>query len=157
MAKLAFTAANTTTFSYLYEELEGQSRDKRLFKLAKARERKAGDLDQVKYIKDEEGRVLLDGGLIYRRWQTHFHSLLNNEGDKSIVLGDLELSGSHCDFGYYRRIRIDEFEGSMRKMRRGKATGLDEIPVEFWKSVGKAGLEWLTRLFNVIFRAKKTP
>nr|XP_009766515.1 PREDICTED: uncharacterized protein LOC104217884 [Nicotiana sylvestris] len=45
----------------------------------------------------------------------------------------------------------------MRKMCRDKATGPDEIPVEFWKSAGRAGLEWLIRIFNVIFKTKKMP
>jgi len=45
------------------------------------RERKARDLDQVKCIKDEEGRVLLDEAHIRRRWQTYFHSLLNEDRD----------------------------------------------------------------------------
>ncbi|XP_019264714.1 PREDICTED: uncharacterized protein LOC109242299 [Nicotiana attenuata] len=119
------------------------------------RERKAHDLDQVKCIKDEEGRVLLDEAHICRRWKTYFHSLLNMDGNRDIILDDLGSSESRCDFGYCRRIRIEEVVGALRKMTRGRVTGPDEIPVEFWKSVGREGLEWLTRLFNVIFRTKK--
>nr|XP_009771685.1 PREDICTED: uncharacterized protein LOC104222193 [Nicotiana sylvestris] len=105
-------------------------------------ERGASLLDFVRaFYLDEKGRVLVDEGLIRRRWQTYFLSLLNEEGDMSIVLGDLELFESRCDFGYCRRIRVDEVEWAMRKMSRGKETGPEEIPVEFWKSVGQTGFE----------------
>nr|XP_016491316.1 PREDICTED: uncharacterized protein LOC107810995 [Nicotiana tabacum] len=59
---------------------------------------------------------------LFRLAKTYFHSLLNKEGNVSIVLGDLELSGSGCDFGYCRRIRVDEVEEAICKMSRGKAT-----------------------------------
>ncbi|XP_060170630.1 uncharacterized protein LOC132601565 [Lycium barbarum] len=55
------------------------------------------------------------------------------------------------------RIKVEKVEGVIRKMSRGRATGPDEIPIEFWKNVGRGGLEWLTRLLNVIVRTLKMP
>ncbi|KAF3664671.1 putative DNA-directed RNA polymerase IV subunit 1-like isoform X2 [Capsicum annuum] len=42
-------------------------------------------------------------------------------------------------------------------MRRGRATGPDEIPVDFWKFSSGSGLRWLTNLFNNIFKSAKMP
>ncbi|XP_070045597.1 uncharacterized protein [Nicotiana tomentosiformis] len=127
--------------------------------LVKVIERKTRYLDQEKCIKDEDDIVLMEEAHIRRKWQTYFHRLLNEEGDRSIVLDNLEHSESESrrDFGFCRRIKIGEVEWPMRKMCKGRATEPDEIPVEFWKSMSRPSLKWLTWLFNIIFRTKKMP
>ena len=54
-------------------------------------------------------------------------------------------------------ITKEEIREALKKMAHGKAVGPDQIPVEVWKFMGEVGLEWLTELFNVIFRTAKMP
>ena len=42
-------------------------------------------------------------------------------------------------------------------MKKGKAVGPDELPVEVWKCMGKMGIEFLTRLFNKLLMGERMP
>ncbi|XP_047257537.1 uncharacterized protein LOC124889613 [Capsicum annuum] len=92
--------------------------------------------------------------------KTQIEFLLLRKGDKALckdcsVLRDLEISEEGRDYSYCRHIKVEEVKGSIRRMRRGRAARPDEISVDFWKSTSGVGLKWLTRLFNIIFRAAK--
>ena len=42
----------------------------------------------------------------------------------------------------------EEVKNALRRMKKGKAVGPDELPVEVWKCMGEMGIKFLTRLFN---------
>ena len=42
-------------------------------------------------------------------------------------------------------------------MKKGKAVGSDELPVEVWKCMGEMGIKFLTRLFNRLLVGKRIP
>ena len=42
-------------------------------------------------------------------------------------------------------------------MKKSKAVGPDELPVEVWKCVEETGMKFLTRLFNKLFVGKRMP
>ncbi|KAK3558182.1 hypothetical protein QTP86_012373 [Hemibagrus guttatus] len=46
------------------------------------------------------------------------------------------------------KIRKDEVRKALKRMKSGKAVGPDDIPVEVWKCLGEAAVQFLTSLFN---------
>ncbi|KAK3557258.1 hypothetical protein QTP70_026078 [Hemibagrus guttatus] len=55
------------------------------------------------------------------------------------------------------KIRKDEVRKALKRMKSGKAFGPDDIPVEVWKCLGKAAVEFLTSLFNRVLESERMP
>lgn len=56
------------------------------------------------------------------------------------------------DYGYCRCINVKEVKGALCIMYRGRMTRPNESPVDLLKSTSGADMEWLTELFNIMFR-----
>ena len=50
-----------------------------------------------------------------------------------------------------------EVKNALRRMKKGKAVGPDELPVEVWKCMKKIGIKFLTRLFNRLLMGERMP
>ena len=51
----------------------------------------------------------------------------------------------------------EEVKNTLRRMKKGKAIGPDELPIEVWKCMGKMGIEFLNRLFNRLLMGEQIP
>ncbi len=58
---------------------------------------------------------------------------------------------------FYRRISAKKVGEALKRMKSGKAVGLNDIPIEAWKCLGEVGIQWLTRLSNRILETRKMP
>lgn len=64
--------------------------------------------------------MLVEETRIKRRWQAYFRKLLNDVGDKGIVLGDLEHSERHQDFDIVGVLRLRRVGALLAGWARGK-------------------------------------
>ena len=51
----------------------------------------------------------------------------------------------------------EEVKNALRRMKKGKAVGPDELPAEVWKCMVKMGIKFLTRLFNRLLMGEQMP
>jgi hypothetical protein len=78
---------------------------------------------------------------------------LTNSSMKSI---ELDISSDDLN-RFVHRIQESEVKYALKRMKGGKAVGLDGIPIEVWRSIGGIVIVWLTKLFNIIIQSNKMP
>ncbi|KAM1719513.1 hypothetical protein ACFX12_021307 [Malus domestica] len=155
--KKAVREAKLAAYDDMYKRLDTKEGELDIYKLARAREKKTRDLNQVRCIKDEDGKVLATENAVKDRWKCYFHNLFNEGHERSASLGELSNSEECRNYSFYRRIRKEEVVVALKKMKHRKAVGPDDIPIEVWKVLGETGITWLTDLFNRILKTKKMP
>ena len=154
-AKRAVSVAKGRAYEDLYQHLSTKEGEKDIYRMARVRERKTRDFNQVKCIKDEREHLLVKEDEIRHRWQEYFDKLFNGENmDTTFQLDD---SFDDTNRRFVRRIQESEVREALKRMKGGKAMGPDGIPIEVWRCLGDIAIVWLTKLFNHIFRLNKMP
>ncbi|KAK3509768.1 hypothetical protein QTP70_009101 [Hemibagrus guttatus] len=141
--KREVSKAKQKAYEELYTRLDTREGEKDLYRLARQRDRDGKDVQQVRVIKDRDGRVLTSEESVQRRWKEYFEELMNEENEREKRVEGVNSVEQKVD-----KIRKDEVRKALKRMKSGKAVGPDDIPVEVWKCLGEAAVEFLASLFN---------
>jgi Reverse transcriptase (RNA-dependent DNA polymerase)/Endonuclease/Exonuclease/phosphatase family len=150
-AKRAVASAKSAHYDQLYAELDTPEGVNKIYRLANARHRSTQDIGQVKCIKDDNHQVLRNPPAILKRWSDYFSGICNQEFPHPPITSADPIPGP------VPVISASEVEAAIKKMKNGKATGPDDIPVEAWKLLGRRGVDILTGLFNHIIETGEVP
>ena len=141
VAKKEVAEAKWRAYEDFYKKLDTKEGEKHIFKLAKARSRKKQDIKAVKYIKDEDEKVLLRQDDIKTRWYQYFSDLLNESKGTKEGRGQTPNAQSQHEYGSNRDITTKEVSNALKEMGRAKAVSLDNIPVEVWRCLREEGIQ----------------
>ncbi|KAK3549613.1 hypothetical protein QTP86_005350 [Hemibagrus guttatus] len=141
--KREVSKAKQKAYDELYTRLDTREGEKDLYRLARQRDRDGKDVQQVRVIKDRDGRVLTSEESVQRRWKEYFEELMNEENEREKRVEGVNSVEQKVD-----KIRKDEVRKALKRMKSGKAVGPDDIPVDVWKCLGEAAVEFLANLFN---------
>ncbi|KAK3516099.1 hypothetical protein QTP70_005395 [Hemibagrus guttatus] len=89
---------------------------------------------------------------VQRRWKEYFEELMNEENEREKRVEGVNSVEQKVD-----KIRKDEVRKALKRMKSGKAVGPDDIPVEVWKCIGEAAVEFLASLFNRVLESERMP
>ena len=120
--------------------------------MARQRDRAGKDVQHKRVIKDENGNVMVNLEAVLKRWEEYFEKLMNEENNRDPRTEEAEVVNKEVNC-----ISREEVKKALRRMKKGKAVGPHELPVEVWKCMGKMGIKFLTGLFKRLLMGERMP
>ncbi|KAK3542863.1 hypothetical protein QTP70_006127 [Hemibagrus guttatus] len=125
--KREVSKAKQKAYDELYTRLDTREGQKDLYRLAKQRNQDGNDLQQVRIIKDRDGKVLTSEESVQRRWKEYYEELMDEENEREKRVEGVNSVEQEID-----KIGKDEVGKALKRMKSGKAVGPDDIPVEIF-------------------------
>ena len=150
-AKMIVAIARKQSTEELYDELETKEGKKRIYRIAKARQREREETGNIDIIKDKEGKMLFDEDKISLRWAEYFEELLNVENKRE------ELTEMYKVEGPEKGIEVKEVREAMSGMKSNKAPGVSEVSIDMLRAGGEECLIWMSDLLKAAWVKEKIP
>ncbi|KAK3535533.1 hypothetical protein QTP70_016803, partial [Hemibagrus guttatus] len=159
--KREVSKAKQKAYDELYTRLDTREGEKDLYRLARQRDQDGKDVQQVRVIKDRDGRVLTSEESVQRRWKEYFEELMNEENEREKRVEGVNSVEQKVD-----KIRKDEVKKALKRMKSGKAVGpdgdlekaYDRVPrEELWYCMRKSGVaEKYNRVVQDMYERSRT-
>ena len=78
----------------------------------------------MRVIKDENGNVMVNSEAVLKRRKEYFEKLMNEENNREHRTEEPEVVNEEVNF-----VSREELKNALRRMKKGKAVGPDELPV----------------------------
>ena len=136
----------------MYARLETKEGEKELYRLARQRDKAGKDVQHVRVINNENDNVMVNSETVLKRWKEYFEKLINKENNRGPRTKETEVVNKEVNY-----VSREEVKNAVRRMKKGKAVGPDELPVEVWKYMKEMGIKLLTRLFKRLLVGERMP
>ncbi|PNF27481.1 hypothetical protein B7P43_G08244, partial [Cryptotermes secundus] len=106
-------------------------------------------------IEDSQGNRIVDQRQVLKIWENYISELYDRPNRPETLEVEPEEEVDTDEKGPY--ILQSEVEKAIKEMRKGKATGDDDVPGDVLKLLGEGGLKTLTKLMNTIYESGEWP
>ena len=90
-------------------------------------------------MKNDNGNVMVNSEAVLKRWKEYFEKLMNEENKRERRTEEPEVINEEVNC-----VSREEVKNTLRRMKKGKAVGPDELPVEVWKCMEEMEIKFLT-------------
>ena len=96
--------------------------------------------------------MLMEEEKVKQRWKEYFDNLLNEENSREKRESRKEERERDVEGISGEKVRT-----GLRKIKKGKAQGSDDLPKEVWIALGNKGVKFPVNFFNRLLRGEKMP
>ena len=139
-------------FDDLYARLETKEGEKEWYRFARQRGRAGKDVQHVRILKNENSNVIVSSEAVLKRWKEYFEKLINLENEREPRTEKAQVVNEEVNC-----VSREEVKNALRRMKKGKAFGPDELLVAVWKCKGEMMIKFLIRLFNRLLMDERMP